>query len=73
VVTLVVRDRGTNPRRGAAAGSFRLLHPAPRRPGWLAIADRFVSSLGGRIDLVNLEGRGFEARIVCRSIPAMAR
>jgi hypothetical protein len=22
-----------------------------------------VSSLGGRIDLVNLEGRGFEARI----------
>jgi signal transduction histidine kinase len=35
----------------------------------LAIADRFVRSLAGHIDLVNLEGRGFEARIVLPADP----
>jgi len=58
---------------GATPRAFQLALALPRaderwlgafRTGLFAIADRFVSSLGGRIDLVNLEGRGFEARIV---------
>jgi len=71
VVTLVVRDRGP----GIPAEELRRVRAAfytKRRGGTglgLAIADRFVRSLGGHIDLVNLEGRGFEARIALPADP----
>jgi signal transduction histidine kinase len=71
VVTLVVRDRGP----GIPAEELHRVRAAfytKRRGGTglgLAIADRFVRSLAGHIDLVNLEGRGFEARIVLPADP----
>ena len=71
LVTLVVRDRGP----GIPAEELPRVRAAfytKRRGGTglgLAIADRFVRSLGGHIDLVNLEGRGFEARIVLPADP----
>jgi signal transduction histidine kinase len=65
-VTLIVRDRGPGIPTAELA-RVRSAFYTRRRGGTglgLAIADRFVGSLGGRIDLVNLEGRGFEARII---------
>ena len=65
-VTLVVRDRGPGiPEEELSR--VRSAFYTKRRGGTglgLAIADRFVGSQGGRIELVNLERRGFEARIV---------
>lgn len=65
-VELIVRDRGP----GIPEEDLERVRSAfyTRRRGGtglgLAIAERFVRSQGGRIDLVNLEGRGFEARVV---------
>ncbi|PWB77212.1 MAG: hypothetical protein C3F15_03725 [Holophagae bacterium] len=71
MVTLVVRDRGPG-IPGDELARVRAAFYTKRRGGTglgLAIADRFVRSLGGHIDLVNLEGRGFEARIVLPADP----
>ncbi len=63
---LVVRDRGD----GIPAEELTRVRGAfyTRRRGGtglgLAIAERFVTAQGGRIDLVNLDPRGFEARVV---------
>jgi len=65
-IELVVRDRGP----GIPEEELERVRSAfyTRRRGGtglgLAIAERFVGSQGGRIELVNLEGRGFEARVV---------
>ncbi len=70
-IDLVVRDRGDGvPEEESATGAGRVLHT--RRGGTglgLAIAERFVTSQGGRIDLVNLEPCGFEARVVLPDDP----
>ncbi len=66
LVVLVVRDRGEGiPDEELAR--VRTAFYTRRRGGsglGLAIAERFVTSQGGRIDLVNLDPRGFEARVV---------
>jgi len=65
-VALVVRDRGPG-IPDAELERVRSAFYTRRRGGTglgLAIADRFVRAQGGRIELVNLERRGFEARVV---------
>ncbi len=64
--TLVVRDRGD----GVSDEDMERVRAAfftKRRGGsglGLAIAERFVRAQGGRIELENLQPRGFEARVV---------
>jgi signal transduction histidine kinase len=65
-VALVVRDRGDGIPEDELA-RVRAAFYTRRRGGTglgLAIAERFVSSQGGRIELVNLEPQGFESRVV---------
>jgi signal transduction histidine kinase len=70
-VALCVRDRGD----GIAHDDLPKVKSAfftSRRGGTglgLAIAERIVEAHGGRIDLVNLEPRGFEARVVLPITP----
>ena len=65
-VALIVRDRGG----GIPADEIERVRRAfyTRKRGGsglgLAIAERFIEAQNGRIELVNLEPHGFEARVV---------
>jgi signal transduction histidine kinase len=65
-VALVVRDRGDGIPPEEMMRVRRAFYTR-RRGGsglGLAIAERFIDAQGGRIDLINLEPIGFEARVV---------